>query len=167
MKEQEMPHEEALVRYITMPEQLDEALAGLSESDLDLARADGAWTIRKIVHHLVDADDLTKNIIKAALGKPGCAYELDWYDPENTWAETLEYARRPIAPDIALLRANHRHIEQLLSHLPGGWERHVLLKRSEGQVTQKMTVGQLMSHQTRHALHHIAQIRATREAHRI
>jgi hypothetical protein len=165
MAEQEMTPEVILVKYVTMPDELEVALAGLSESNLDLARAPDAWTIRQIVHHIVDADDITNTIIKAALGKPGCAFGLEWYDPDNTWAKTLDYASQPTAPAIALLRASHRHLEQLLRQLPDAWERYVMIKRFATAEETKLTVGQLIHSQTSHAFHHIEQIRATRQVH--
>jgi hypothetical protein len=120
MPEPEPTREAIIVRYVTMPDELEAALAGLPEADLDLARTSDAWTIRQIVHHVVDADDATKMIIKAALGNSGCIYELGWYDPNNIWAKTLDYASQPIPPALALLRANHRYF-RLLTYSQSAW----------------------------------------------
>ena len=57
-----------LARYIDGVAQLEAAIVGLTESDLDIAQAAGRWTIRQIVHHVIDGDDLRKVCIKAALG---------------------------------------------------------------------------------------------------
>jgi hypothetical protein len=90
---------------------------------------------------------------------------LEWYDPNNIWAKTLDYANRPIAHALALLREGHRDIEQLLHHLPDAWERFVMLKRDKTSEERKITVGQLIQTQTGPAFHHIEQIRKTREVH--
>ena len=157
-----MSTEQLLARYLSVPDAVESALSGLADAMLNISRAPGAWTIRQIVHHIVDADDMTKGIIKAALGQSGCVYRLDWYDPGNRWAQTLEYARRPVAPALALLRANHRQLEDLLRHLPDGWERFGVIKRDASAPENKITVAQLMEKQTAHALHHIQQIAMTR-----
>ena len=47
---------------------LENALAGLSDTELDYVPSNGGWSIRQIVHHLVDGDDLWKMYIKIALG---------------------------------------------------------------------------------------------------
>ena len=39
---------------------LENALAGLSDTELDYVSSNGGWSIRQIVHHLVDGDDLWK-----------------------------------------------------------------------------------------------------------
>jgi len=128
MSEPDIKPEEVLERYKQLPKKLESAVAGLAEPVLDLARAPDAWSIRQIVHHIVDADDATKAIVKAALGTNGCLYSLEWYDPHNTWAVTLDYRRRPTSPALSLLRANHRELEELLRHLPDAWDRHVMLR---------------------------------------
>lgn len=157
---------EILVRYLTLPDGLEAALAGLAETDFDLARSAQAWTIRQTVHHIVDADEVTKVIIKAALGNSGCTFGLEWYDLKNSWVTVLNYVSRPITPALALFRANHRDLESLLNHLPEAWERYVMLKRDKNSEERKITVGQLIQTQTGHAEHHIEQIRATREVHK-
>ncbi|MCG3157997.1 MAG: hypothetical protein DKINENOH_04638 [bacterium] len=166
MPAQSMTTAEILVRYVALPDKLEAALAGLAEADLELARSAEKWTIRQIVHHIVDADEVTKVIIKAALGNSGCTFGLEWYDLKNSWVPILNYASRPVAPALALFRANHRDLEALLNHLPEAWERYVMLKRDANSELRKITVGQLIQTQTAHAFHHIEQIRATRDVHK-
>ena len=56
---------------------LEAAVAGLSENELDSPR--GGWSIRQIVDHIVDGDDLWKTCIKAALGNSEGQFSLLWY----------------------------------------------------------------------------------------
>ena len=49
-----------ITQYTDCLAELRAALAELAESDLDLALPEGGWTIRQIVHHIVDGDDLWK-----------------------------------------------------------------------------------------------------------
>ncbi|UCG51869.1 MAG: DinB family protein [Candidatus Latescibacterota bacterium] len=156
-----------LARYVSIPRELDDALAGLSEAHLDLTRGPETWTIREIVHHIVDADALTKNMVMAALGNSGCTFELDWYDPTNTWARTLDYSHRPVESALQLLRANHAYLGELLEHLPDGHRRCVRSERFQRRGTQSLTVAELIDIQTRHATHHIGQIVSTRKQHKL
>jgi uncharacterized damage-inducible protein DinB len=57
-----------LAKYLEGPALVEQALAGLQDADLDVSPSQGGWTIRQIVHHIVDGDDLWKACIKAALG---------------------------------------------------------------------------------------------------
>jgi hypothetical protein len=48
---------EAIVaRYASGTLAAEDALAGLTEADLDRTRAEGKWSIRQIVHHIADAE---------------------------------------------------------------------------------------------------------------
>lgn len=158
--------DEALARYSAACDELDAVLDGLSERDLGLERGPGEWSIRQIVHHIADGDDLWSMALKAALAACGCAYEQDWYSTDNACSVSLDYAGRAVAPAVALLRANRAHVAQLLRHLPGAWERYVLFTRAMAPEAQKITAGTIVTMQARHALEHIEEIRATRRLHR-
>lgn len=151
--------------YRRIPDMLADSLDGLSERDLDRSRQPGAWSIRQIVHHIVDADHMTGVVIKAALGQPGCTFDLGWYDPRNTWATTLMYDRRPIALASSLLRESRRTVMELLEVVPGAWQKPLRLVRQGVPDPIDTTVGDLIERQAAHGRHHIGQIRETRQVH--
>jgi uncharacterized damage-inducible protein DinB len=157
--------EEIIGQYAAGSEQLDTALEGLSESDLDLSRAQGKWTIRQIVHHIADAEDLWETGIKAALGNSGCAFDFNWYIPDNKCAEPLDYANRPITDAVELFKAIRSHVVQMINHLPNAWERYIIFTHGDLVKEKKITVGELIEWQVRHLLLHIEQIRDTRKVH--
>lgn len=156
--------DETLALYAAGLDVLDEALSGLAEPDLDLAGTPDGWTIRQIVHHIADGDDLWSMCLKAALAAPGCSYEHDWYSTDNACAKTLDYAGRAIEPAVALFQANRRHVVQLVRHLPDAWDRFVLFKRAAMPEPQSINVGFIVRIQARHALEHVEEIRAIRQA---
>ena len=159
--------EEMLERYGAACDELDAALAGLGEGELDLARGPGEWSIRQIVHHIADGDDLWGMALKAALAASGCAYEQDWYSTDNACAVSLDYAGRSVAPAVALLRANRAHVDQMVRHQPGAGERPVMFTRATAAEAQRITVGMIVTMQARHALEHVEEIRVTRRQHRL
>lgn len=166
--------EALLDAYAQGPEQLGEALAGLSEIELDLALSEDTWTIRQIVHHVVDGDDLWKTCTKAALGgrhddprAPGRAvFGLQWYwdRPQDEWAQTWAYATRAIGPSLALFEINRRHISQLLGQVPDAWTGCIVVRWPSGQ-EQEVTVGWVVEMQTRHVAGHVDDIVRIRQAH--
>jgi uncharacterized damage-inducible protein DinB len=142
------------------------ALAGLSEGALDIAERDDTWTIRQLVHHIVDGDDIWKVFIKRAIGNPGGTFDLQWYweMPQDEWVESWAYASREIEPSLALFRANRGHIVQLLAHVPEAWEQSLLVRWPNG-VQQQVSVASVVEMQARHVTGHLDDIRRARQAH--
>jgi hypothetical protein len=155
-----------LALYADGPAQLEAVLAGLTEAELDLAPSADSWTIRQIVHHIADGDDLWKACIKAALGNGEGLFTLQWYwdKPQTEWAANWQYAGRGIEPSLALLRANRRHIVELVQQIPGAWEKSIRVKWPGGE-EERISVGEVLEMQAGHAAGHIDDIRMIRQAH--
>jgi hypothetical protein len=165
--QQELETPEAiLARYTAGADELEHAIAGLAEPSLEMSRAVDKWTIRQIVHHVVDGDHLSSMWIQAALAHTGCTMALDWYEQE-AWAHTLYYPGRAIAPALALLRANRAVIGELVAHFPDAWERSVFTARSGMPDRYERAVGSTLLIQACHVPWHIRQIRETRDLHHV
>ena len=168
MTQQNHGHKKLMETYCTGPEQLDAVLAGLSEHQLDLSRAEGKWTIREIVHHIVDTEGFWEAILWAALGHSGCTYNISWLTTGNAYTIPLEYATRPIADSIALFKAFRRYVADMVQRLPNAMERNVLLTQKSDTFQEKVfRVDEMLSWQIQHLENHLKQIRETREIHGI
>jgi uncharacterized damage-inducible protein DinB len=168
MTEQAHDPEAILARYAAGPTQLAAAIAGLTEAELDVAQTAGTWTIRQIVHHIVDGDDLWKVYIKIALGNSSGTFSLQWYwdKPQEAWVESWRYAERAIEPSLALFQANRQHIAQLLQSIPDAWERSIFIQWPEGQKA-RTTVGWIVAMQANHVTGHVNDILAIRQTHHL
>jgi uncharacterized damage-inducible protein DinB len=150
-----------LQQYADGPEVLATAIAGLDDSKLDAPRPDGGWSIRQIVHHIVDGDDVWKWCIKAAIGNDGAEFSLEWYgaQTQDEWADRWEYSMRSVDVSLSLFIANRKHVLQLLEHIPDSWERAVELRMPDGNI-RTLTVGDSVKIQAEHVTHHVQQITA-------
>ena len=155
-----------LARYADGPSQLENALKGLSESDLDLAPSKTGWSIREIVHHIADGDDIWESCIKMALGNEQAEFHLEWYRtvPQTDWASSWAYAHRPVSTSLDLLRATRAHVLALVAQRPDSWERSVELREPNGQIA-RVSVGFVVEMQASHVFHHINRILAIRQEH--
>ena len=142
---------------------LENALTGLSDIDLDYAPSNGGWSIRQIVHHLVDGDDLWKIYIKIALGNEQAEFSLHWYSalPQTEWTKKWNYEKRSIDVSLALFRANRDHIFQSLEYILDSWNKSVQFRDSTGEV-EIIPVGFVIQMQADHVEHHVKQIMAIR-----
>jgi len=152
-----------LARYRNGPAVLDRALAGIGEPELDAIPAQGGWTIRKIVHHIVDGDDLWKIGLKIALGPADGEFTLAWYGQlsQDAWTERWAYAQRPLDGSLVLLRAIRSHVLELVEPIPEAWARAVRVRTPVGG-TERVTVGDVIAMQADHVEHHAARILALR-----
>ncbi|MGD8869240.1 MAG: DinB family protein [Gemmatimonadales bacterium] len=151
-----------LSRYLQGPELLEQAVAGLRDAELDASPSQGGWTIRQIIHHVVDGDDLWKIGIKAALGNEEGEFTFEWYWglPQDTWADRWAYAQRPVEVSLALLRATRAHIAELLERVPDAWSRSIRVRTRQG--TERVSVSKVIEMQTDHVVHHVERIAAIR-----
>ena len=161
-------YEAILKQYADGPSLLDSALAGLSETDLNLTLSVDSWSIRQIVHHIVDGDDIWKTCIKTALGNSDALFSLGWYavKSQEEWSESWAYPRRGLESSLALYRANRAHIVDLIEHIPGALEKDVRLER-RGKEEIRITVFDVVELHVQHPAEHIESIKAIRQAHGI
>jgi len=151
--------------YAAGPDRLEAAIAGLCAADLDLALDGNSWSIRQIVHHIADGDDIWKEFVKRAIGNPAGEFTLAWYWQlaQNDWAGRWAYRERDIEPSLALFRASRAHVVQLLAHRPEAWSNSLLIHWPNGEEMQT-SVEWVVAMQARHVDGHLDDIRRIREA---
>jgi hypothetical protein len=156
--------EAALSGYLDGASEFEAAVLCLDQAALDVAPAPGAWTARQIVHHVVDGDVLWAVCIKMALGGSQVAFSLPWYwdKEQDQWAHDWGYDRRAVAPSLALLRAHHEHVVQLIRAVPGAWQRPIQVCWPDGTM-QAFTPGAVVEMHTGHVLQHLDEIRRIQE----
>lgn len=161
-------HETILTQYADGPSRLEAALTGLDDPEWNLALTADSWSIREIVHHIADGDDIWKICIKAALGNNDGLFSLQWYwdKPQTEWSENWKYASRHVRSSLDLLQINRQHIVELIGSIPAAWEKSIRLKWPDGH-EECITVGDVIEMQARHVLGHIKDILAIRQAHGI
>jgi hypothetical protein len=105
--------DERLARYATGAADVEAALAGASESELDRRPPSGAWTAREIVHHLADSESMAYIRLRRLVAEDDPT--IHGYD-EPEWARRLHYDR-PIEPSLAVVHAVRAASLQLLRSL--------------------------------------------------
>jgi hypothetical protein len=145
--------------YLAAPDCLARLVAGLDDVTLGRSLTPDTWTIRQLVHHIVDGDTIWSIGIKAALGNPDGVFTLQWYwdVPQTTWAEKWRYADREVQPALDLFRANRHYLAQLLAAVPEAWDLAITI-RWAGHEDERASVAEIIESQARHALGHIKEI---------
>jgi len=129
-------HQAMLEGYLQTPNQLEAALVGLYESDLDLTKGED-WSIRQIAHHICNGHMMFAMCVKAILGFDDIELPFNWYmqHTQDEWSDIWVFNQRPLAPALAAFRGSIQDLGDLLTHLPGEvWEKagHITFRgRSE------------------------------------
>ena len=159
-------HAVLLKKYLQLPDRLEAAIAGLSESDLDL-RGSG-WSIRQYVHHTVEGELLWQINLRAAVGFDGIAFPMTWYliQEQDSWAERWGYDRRPVEPALALFRGSTSNLAGFLQCLPEAWDRSGRITWRGEQTETIYSVRDIVLMHIGHMDQHEADIRAIRDLHK-
>lgn len=109
-----------LDQYRSALADLDDALAGATDADLDRPQASGGWTARQVVHHLADSESMASIRLRRLIAEDDPV--IHGYD-EPEWARRLHYDR-PIAASLAVVAAvRGASLELLESLTPPEWAR--------------------------------------------
>ncbi len=104
---------ELIARYRAGVGEVEAALEGASEAELDAVPAEGEWSARMIVHHLADSESNSYVRVRTLLAEDGPL--IQGYD-EGQFARRLHYDR-PIEASLAVLRAVRVSTAELLDQL--------------------------------------------------
>ena len=93
------------------PAKVRAAVAGLSDAQLDTPYREGGWTVRQVVHHLVDSHMNAYIRLRFALTENQPTIKP--YD-ENNWANLEDARSAPVEVSLRLLEPLHERWVRLL-----------------------------------------------------
>lgn len=145
----------AVASIAELPEQLRNAVDGLSSAQLGTPYREGGWTLRQVVHHVADSHMNAFIRVKLALTE-------DWpkvkpYD-EGAWAKLHDMAA-PVEWSLELVEALHARWVMLLQSLAEQQWQRGYLHPEDGRVTVELSALTYAWH-SRHHVAHITHLRA-------
>jgi hypothetical protein len=112
--------ETQLARFRSGYQDVEDALGGADQADLDRDPGGDEWTARQIAHHLADSESMAYIRLRRLIAEDSPTIQA--YD-EPEWARRLHYDR-PIEASLAVLKAVRAASLQLLESLtPDEWAR--------------------------------------------
>jgi hypothetical protein len=140
--------------WLQVSNDLETAVDGLTEVDLDCRGGPNGWSVREVVHHLVESNLVACNIVIAAVGTGGCTYDCSWLNPDREWMERMGYGGA-VTSAIEASSAVIRYASALLSRAAGGLTREIKLLGAPGTEPYQMTVEQMIRLEVQHARQHL------------
>lgn len=146
----------AIDEIANAPAQLERAVSGLTDPQLDTPYRPGGWTVRQLVHHVADSHMNAYTRFRLALTEENPTIKP--YD-EAKWAELEDARTMPIGVSLTLLDAMHERWAVLLRATPAESYQRTLSHPDNGA----MTVDALLTIYSWHGRHHTAHVTALRE----
>lgn len=144
-------HRSAWIRELALlPDQLNAAVKGLSDKQLDTPYRPGGWTVRQVVHHVPDSHLNSYTRFRLALTEHSPTIKP--YD-EAAWAELPDAKYAPIQPSLLLLDALHRRWVMLLELLSDDAFKRTFRHPERGETPLEWTLGLYAWHGHHHSAH--------------
>lgn len=138
------------------PARLREAVAGLTEAQLDTPYRDGGWTVRQVVHHVPDSHANAYTRFK--LGLTEADPVIKPYD-EDAWARLDDVRATPLDVSLTLLEMLHvRLVHVLRAVTDEQWSRTI-----QHPENGRMRLDFLLGLYAWHGRHHVAHVTRLRE----
>lgn len=148
---------EAWIKEIAaLPARMREAVAGLSEEQLNLAYREGGWSLRQVVHHVADSHMNAYIRFKLALTE-----DIPTIRPyyEDRWAELAD-SRAGVEISLSLLETlHHRWVILLESLSDADYEKSFFHPGTE----QTTSLAYNLGNYAWHGNHHLAHITSLRD----
>ncbi|TFG49288.1 MAG: DinB family protein [Anaerolineales bacterium] len=155
-----IPWNDLVEDYLKGPEVLSLAVEALPDDKLNLTLDKNKWTIREIVHHIVEGDDLFVPFIKQALGGIGGQYQINWYWDlsQIEWGKRWGFGVRDIRPALALFKANREHTVSILGLIEDPNEYTLDISWPDGP-SEEISIYDVVGIQVQHLPEHLEEIR--------
>ena len=148
---------DAIETLAALPENLRNAVAGLTAAQIDTPYREGGWTVRQLVHHVADSHAQALMRLKWALTED---FPTVMGYNEKLWAEMADARTAPIEWSLEIIEAAHARLVLLLKTLTeADWKRG--FTHSE---RGKQFVDATVLLYAWHSVHHTAHITELRKA---
>ena len=147
---------ELVKRYIAGANQPAEAIAGLTDADLDAHPVAGTWSIRQIVLHLMDSDLIASDRMKRVIAESRPPM-LIGYD-ETAFAGRLYGTHLDAAKACEIFRLNRELTGEILRRL----EDDAFARTGEHNESGTVTLEYLVETYVKHLTHHLKFVREKR-----
>jgi hypothetical protein len=149
--------QECIARIAAAPANLRQAVAGLTDAQIDTPYREGGWTVRQVVHHVPDSHLNAYTRFRLALTEPTPTIRPYL---EQRWAELPDARGGPIEVSLSLLEALHRRWVLLLRNLgPSDWE----LRFLHPEHGREWSLDEVLAMYAWHGEHHTAHVTRLRD----
>ena len=142
--------------YLAGPQKLRDAVAGMTDEQLDATPVPGRWSTRQVICHITDCEIVYADRMKRVIVEDNPA--MLNLDPD-TFAG-LAYDQRDVDQELELIESTRRHLGRILGTLEPGQFQRTGNHSTDGPLTLEVLLARI----TGHIPHHIKFVEEKRAA---
>lgn len=149
--------EELIARIERFPVDLEAALDGWSDADLDTPYRPGGWTVRQLVHHIADSHAQSLHRFKLALTEDRPVIKPY---KEALWAEHVDARTLPIGSSLSIISGVHARWTVLMRAMADAdWDRIFV----HPEQNREISLAEALELYVWHSSHHLSHITGLKE----
>ena len=110
-----MTSAERIEAYLAGPRLLRDAVAGMTDADLDARPVAGKMSTREVVCHIADFEPVYADRMKRAIAED--SPPMRGGDPD-VWAKSLAYGSRDVAEELNVIESVRKQMARILRSMP-------------------------------------------------
>ena len=146
-----MSYDQIIDDYLTGPQLLRDAIAGMTPEQINYAPIPGKWSTRQVICHIADFEPVYADRIKRVIAEDSPL--LLSGDPDQ-FAARLAYDQRDIETEIQLIELVRRQVATILRAVPA----ETFQRTGNHSTDGPLTIETLLTRITGHIPHHIQTI---------
>lgn len=140
---------ELLERFRRGAELVAVSITGAAGSEFDYVPVPGKWSIRQIVCHLADSENIALTRFRSLIAEENPRIEA--FD-QDAWAKNLDYHRRKPSQALETFRRVRAENYELLKELPESSFERAGIHAERGRLTLRDLLRTMSEHAEKHAL---------------
>ena len=143
--------------YASGPQQLRDAIVGMTSERIDAVPVPGKWSTRQVLCHLADFEPVYADRMKHVIAEAQPTFAGGFH---QQFAEHLAYDKRDIDEELRLIEVVRNQMTRILRSLPPEVFKRTGIHSVEGSMTLRF----LLERITNHIPHHLQFIEAKKLA---
>jgi uncharacterized damage-inducible protein DinB len=152
-----MNHATLIDEYLAGPQKLRDAIAGMTDEEIDAVPVPGKWSTRQVICHIADFEPVYADRMKHVIAEDQPPFAGGFH---QQFAEHLAYDKRDIEEELRLIVVVRSQMARILRTLPA----EAFDRTGIHSVDGPMTLKSLLERITNHIPHHVSFIEEKRAA---
>ena len=134
--------------YVTGPQKLRDAIAGMTPNEIDAVPVPGKWSTRQVVCHLADFEPVYADRMKHVIAEDQPKFAGGF---QQQFVEHLAYDQRDIEEELTMIEVTRSQMARILRTLPPEAYERTGIHSIDGPMTLRLLLERITNHTPHHS----------------